>query len=171
MKKSVFMLAAFAAVSLFSLFSCTDDDEEPYTEFKDYAAFSENKAAWSEPSSYSFSYVYDLGLSGSQKPVTVTVTNGEAAFDCDDSAALESYTKFDSISRIYEFFDLEWQSAKAEENKNLGITFYATFETADNGKIYPKKLSEKIDWLGNGDAPSGVGGEMSIAVSGFKIAE
>ena len=172
MKKSVsVLLTMLSAALVFFLTSCTEETNEPYTEFKDYKTFSVNRAAWVEPDEYSFTYDFRLDRVSYQKPVTVTVKDGEATYSTEDSRDLEYLQTFSSITDVYDYFEKHWQVIKNEENKDLGISFSVKY-LKTVGLTYPSILNEDIKWCGNCDAPIGAdSGGVNITITDFTVTE
>lgn len=155
-------------ISAFSFFSCTEDSTSPYLKFADYDTFEANKAAWTEPESYSFTYSYCNTLNYFQPDITVTVSNGVASYTAADSSNATGYQTFDSITAIYEDFDNQWKALQSQDNSNLGILFSVEY-SSQGTVLYPKKLAKSIQWCGSGNAPVGVGGEVIIDIKSISL--
>ncbi len=164
----------------FIFLSCTETTEGSLpagTIFPDYATFSENRASWKEPASYTFTYTYAYGDSAVFSPITVTVTNGTASISYAESeseeTSLESYKvwlgdiAFESITDMYTYFDEWWQKTAQEENSSHAIVFSAAYQAAGDYGSYPTKLSERITPIAN-DETNGYGG-VYIRVTDFSL--
>ena len=166
MKKVIYFVLSLIAA--FSFFSCTEDSTSPYLKFADYNTFEANKAAWTEPESYTFTYGYCNTLNYFQPDITVTVSNGVAYYTAADSSDVGNYQRFNSISELYEYFDLKWKDQQTQDNSNLGILFSVEYSSKDN-VVYPKSLVKSVKWCGSGNAPIGVGGEVIIDIKSISL--
>ena len=161
------LLVSFAVIFA----SCSEDEDSPYTDFKDYVTFSESRVAWSEPSEYNFTYDFRIGSQYVQTTVTVVVKDGKTTYTFADKDATEETVQelFSSISEVYKYFDEHWQDVKAKKNANLGISFSAEYKT-ESRKTYPSVLQEKVEWCGTGDAPAGAdSGGVVIKITDFSV--
>lgn len=166
-KKRIICIITMLASFFFT--SCTEDSDSPYLRFEDYTKFTENKASWAEPSSYSFKYDFYSLIEGGGKTVTVNVTNGSAAFSGVSDEELQNYQKFESIEAIYEYFEKLWEDTKSYDNSNLGIEFSVEY-SEEGAVVYPSFLQMKVEWCGSGDAPVGAdSGTIIISVTDFVI--
>ena len=142
-----------------SLLSCEDDDTDPYegkcgNRFLDYAIFRERMAAWTEPESYSFTYVDVSGGSASIR--------GES--EIGDATRIK---KFASISEIYEYFDALYNQEKDFTGDWIGNTYTVNYSALEGFSEYPETLTEREIYR-NGGQVDGYGG-VRIRVYDIKV--
>ena len=180
--KNIAVLALSALLLPCILLSCTETTEDSLTvgtTFPDYATFSANRAAWTEPASYSFTYTYAYGDSAVFSPITVTITNGSASISYNgseaDESTFESYKDwlgdiaFESITDMYTYFDEWWQKTAQEENTTKQVVFSALYTTASSYGKYPTILDESRTPVVASDSV-GYGG-VYIRVTDFQLTE
>lgn len=183
-KAEVFMkknrlLSVFAMACVFFLASCTEEsstDLRVGTFFADYATFSESRAAWVEPESYSFVYRFSYGDSSVYYPISVTVKDGESTVDLGENHeehiennSFLGNTVFENMTQIYDYFEDWYQKRLKDENDSYNVTFSAQYGT-NGGMTYPTALDERRTKVRGREYDDGYGG-LYIRVTDFAVGE